>query len=120
MKRNWIKKIIGGISVTSALFVFQACYGTPQDFGLDVYVEGVVKSKDDGAVIAGIKVADVKNNQYEYTDENGKFGFYVEKTDSILLRFSDTIQNKLYFEKDTLLTFAADSIYLDIALDKIK
>ena len=29
---NWIRKALKGISLTAALFVFQACYGTMQDY----------------------------------------------------------------------------------------
>lgn len=31
MKKGWIRKLICGLSFGSALFIFQACYGTPQD-----------------------------------------------------------------------------------------
>ena len=55
MKRNWVRRIIGGISFTSALFVFQACYGTPQDFGFDLFIEGQVKSASTGLPVKGIK-----------------------------------------------------------------
>ena len=48
MKSNWIRKIIGGMSLTTAMFIFQACYGTPQDMGLDMLVEGQVKSLTSG------------------------------------------------------------------------
>ncbi len=27
---KWIRRILKGLSLTAALFVFQACYGTPQ------------------------------------------------------------------------------------------
>lgn len=119
MKPNWIRKIIGGISVTSALFVFQACYGTPQDLGLDVFVRGVVKSKPDGTPINGIKVSDVNQQQYDYTNENGEFLFYLSKADSILLRFADidSTRNNSYLSKDTLLTGIEGEIYLEIELE---
>ena len=28
--KKWVRKILKGISLTAALFVFQACYGSPQ------------------------------------------------------------------------------------------
>jgi hypothetical protein len=55
MKRDWKRKIIGGLCLTSIAFVFQACYGTPQDFGEDLLIEGQVKSKTTGLPIKGIK-----------------------------------------------------------------
>jgi len=45
MKQSWRKKILGGLSLTSALFIFQACYGTLHDMGLDIFIEGQVKSE---------------------------------------------------------------------------
>ena len=57
MHKKWVRRIVGGLSFTSALFVFQACYGTPQDFGLDILLEGQVKSKSTGLPIQGIKVS---------------------------------------------------------------
>lgn len=118
MKRNWIRKIIGGLSFTSALFIFQACYGTPQDFGLDLLVEGQVKSQTTGLPIKGIKVSVVDNVQYETTDENGKFSFYTELVSDLKLQFDDIDleQNGLYQSKDTVLTTSSNKVYVNVVL----
>ena len=79
MKRDWKRKIIGGLCLTSIAFVFQSCYGTPQDFGDDLLIEGQVKSKTSGLPIKGIKVSIADKIQYTNTDENGKFSFYIER-----------------------------------------
>ena len=57
---NLIRKIFGGISLTAAMFVFQACYGTPPDgwddcasTDFDVHVCSAV----DGSPIEGIRVS---------------------------------------------------------------
>jgi hypothetical protein len=120
MKRNVIRKIIGGLSLTSAMFVFQACYGTPQDFGLDLLIEGQVKSKSSGLPIKGVKVSVVENMQYELTDEEGKFSFYTEMLEGLTLQFQDvdSIQNGLYAAKDTVLSDLSENIYLEIALEE--
>jgi putative lipoprotein (rSAM/lipoprotein system) len=120
MKSNWIRKIIGGLSFASALFVFQACYGTPQDFGLDFLIEGQVKSKNSGLPIKGIKVSVADNMQYELTDENGQFSFYTEMMDNMKILFEDidSTQNGLYANKDTVLARIADRIFLDINLEE--
>jgi hypothetical protein len=120
MKKNLIRKIIGGLSFTSALFVFQACYGTPQDFGLDLLIEGQVKSKVSGIPIKGIKVSVADNMQYEITDENGNFSFYTEMLEDLTLQFQDidSIQNGLYINKDTVLTDISEKVYLDIMLEE--
>ena len=120
MKNKWIRKIIGGLSFTSVLFVFQACYGTPQDFGLDLLVEGQVKSMTSGQPIKGIKVSVADNMQYEITNEEGKFSFYTEIPESLTLQFQDidSIQNGRYIAKDTVLTKISEKVYLDIILEE--
>lgn len=121
MQKRWIRRIVGGLSFTSALFVFQACYGTPQDFGLDILLEGQVKSKSTGLPIRGIKVSVDKNIQYEFTDENGTFSFYTEVLDTLKLQFEDidADQNGAYTTKDTVLTNIAERVYLDVLLEEI-
>jgi hypothetical protein len=120
MKRNWIRKIVSGLSLTSAVFIFQACYGTPIDFGNDLLIEGQVKSKSSGLTIKGIKVLVAENMQYEITDVNGEFSFYTEMRKNITLRFTDidSIQNGLYNNRDTVLTKLTGNIYLDIVLEE--
>ncbi|MBT3210028.1 MAG: hypothetical protein HN704_09935 [Bacteroidetes bacterium] len=120
MKKSWIRKIVGGLSFTSAMFIFQACYGTPQDFGLDLFIEGQVKSKNSGLAIKGIKVSVAENMQYELTDKDGKFSFYTEMLESLTLQFQDidSIQNGLFADKDTVLTQINESVNLDIAMEE--
>jgi len=121
MKRNWVRNIIRGLSFTSVLFVFQACYGSPQDFGADVLIEGQVKSKTSGLAIQGIKVSVAYNMQYEFTDYNGRFAFYTEKADNIkiLVEDVDSAQNGAFRNADTVLTDFDDRVILDIVLDEI-
>lgn len=119
MKKNWIRKIIGGLSLTSAMFVFQACYGTPQDFGLDLLVEGQVKSKITGLPIKGIKVSVADNLQYEYTNDEGRFSFYTEKIDTLNILFEDidSTQNGNYLNRDTVLKNPSEKVFLDIKME---
>ena len=118
MKRSWIKKIVGGLSFTTALFVFQACYGSPQDFGMDFYIKGTVKSKTSGLPIKGIKVSTPENYQYQLTDESGWYGLFTTKADSIKIRFEDidSEANGLYQNKDTILTGIKSQAILDVYL----
>lgn len=113
MKRDWKRKIIGGLCLTSVAFVFQACYGTPQDFGNDLLIEGQVKSKNTGLPIKGIKVSVADKVQYANTDENGKFSFYIEKLQNAKIKFTDvdSTQNIWFSNKDTLVTIK-DSILM--------
>jgi hypothetical protein len=120
MKRNWLRTIIGGLSFGTMLFVFEACYGTPQDnAGFDVLVQGKVKSKATGQAIKGIKVSAVYSPQFQYTDDQGKFSFYVFTGGTFALKFQDTdsIQNETYQSKDTTLYNARDTVFVDVALE---
>jgi hypothetical protein len=120
MKQNWIRKIIGGLSLTSALFVFQACYGTPQDLKFDLLIEGRVKAMNSGLPIKGIRVSVADNMQYQITDEEGKFSFYTEMLEGLTLQFRDIdlIQNGLFYDKDTVLTKLSEKVSLDITLEE--
>ncbi len=120
MKKNVIRKIIGGLSLTSALFIFQACYGTAQDFGDDLLIEGQVKSETSKQPIKGIKVSVSDNMQYTMTDEDGKFSFYTGMQERLTLHIQDidSTQNGLYADKDTVLTDLTEKVYLNITLDE--
>jgi putative lipoprotein (rSAM/lipoprotein system) len=120
MKQKWVNKIIGGLSLTSMMFIFQACYGTPQDFGLDILIEGQVKSKTTGIPIKGIKVSVEGYMQYENTNEEGKFSFYTEIAKSYKIKFEDidSNQNGTFTNKDTIVTIQNEKVYLDIVLDQ--
>jgi hypothetical protein len=119
MKRNWTRKLIGGLSFTSAMFVFQACYGTPQDFGLDILIEGQVISKETGSPIKGIKVSVEENMQYDLTNDEGKFSFYTESGNSLKIKFEDVDfdQYGTFVNKDTIPTITDNRVYLNIVLE---
>jgi hypothetical protein len=118
MVRNWIRKIIGGLSFTSVMFIFQACYGTPQDFGLDLLIEGQVKSKTSGLPVKGVKVSVANNIQYEFTDAEGRFSFYTEILENLTVKFQDVDgdQNGLFADKDTIIANNQKKVYLNVLL----
>jgi len=111
MKRDWKRKIIGGLCLTSIAFMFQACYGTPQDIGQDLLIEGQVTSKTSGLPIKGIKVSVDQRVQYANTDENGKFSLYMDKLQHAKIKFTDvdSTRNIWISNKDTLITIS-DSV----------
>jgi len=126
MKKDWKRKIIGGLCLTSIAFVFQACYGTPQDIGQDLLIEGKVTSKTTGLPIKGIKVSFDQRVQYANTDENGKFSLYMDKLQHAKIKFTDvdSTQNRWFSNKDTLITIKDSvlmsklpKVYLNIELD---
>ena len=128
MKRKWVNNIFKGLCLTSALFVFQACYGTPQDFGQDFYIKGVVKSKKTGEPILGIKVSvgssyhlgQVVWQLFEETDESGNFSFYHHETDKIYVLFEDvdSTDGNNYARKDTSITVRNSEVILNVELDE--
>lgn len=119
MKQNHFQKIIRGLSLTSVMFVFQACYGPPQDFGYDVYLSGIVTSSVTGKPIKGIKVSLRDTSQYELTDSVGTFNMYVPRLNSYKIIFEDvdSINQGSFVSKDTTLTSVNDSIHVNIALE---
>ena len=119
MKSKLAKKIIGGLSFTTALFVFQACYGTPQDFGADALIEGIVKSKTTGLPVKGILFSVPEYQQNLYTDADGGFSLYTVPDESCKITFRDTDAelNGAFMDKDTLLSvYEGDRVHLDIFL----
>ena len=120
MKRNIFRVLLRSISFTTALFIFQACYGSPQDFGLDLHVDGKVLAKSSGLPIKGIRVSVLNNVQYVFTDEQGRFSLYTEKNDKITLAFEDIDagENGRFIKKDTTLTTPPDRISFNIILEE--
>jgi len=102
------------------MFVFQACYGTPQDFGNDVLLQGQVKSKTSGEPIKGIKVSVAESVQYEMTDESGHFSFYTAIKDKLTLRCQDvdSLENGLYLSNDTVLNAVSGNTFIEIKLEE--
>lgn len=122
MGSKWIRRMVRGVSLTSVLFVFQACYGTPQDLGFDLLIEGQVKSKTTGLPIPGIKVTIKDIGQWEFTDEEGRFGIYTLLTDAVTVQFQDvdSIENGNFNYQDTLLTTDREHVLLTIELTEKK
>lgn len=120
MKSKLIRKLVGGLSFTTAMFVFQACYGTPQDFGADIFIDGVVKSKKTGLPVKGIKVSVKDMPQYEITAEDGSFAFYAVADNSCVIKFEDidSEQNGSFTNKDTLLVNLPREIHLNVLLEE--
>jgi len=121
MKKNWIRKAISGLSFTSALFIFQACYGSPQDFGLDMLIEGQVKSKTSGLPIKGVKVSVDRTGQYVLTDSDGNFSFYTENLENIKVKFEDIddTENGLFENMDTIVDNSDKKVFLEVELNEI-
>ena len=118
-KRKILRRVFGVLSLSSALFVFQACYGTPKDMGSDVYIQGLVKSKATNQPIPGIKVSILNHPQYELTDQAGMFKIYTSKEDSYTIRFEDIASNQSvkFLPKDTVIGIVNESTILNVSLN---
>ena len=120
MKRKQLRFLIGGLSFTTALFVFQACYGMPQDMLEDVFIEGIVVSRSTSQPLSGIKVESVFAENYAISDEHGRFAFYTPRIDSVKLNIEDTDPDSdgSYISKDTVLINPEREVFLNIALEE--
>lgn len=118
MNRGWIRKLIGGLSFGSALFFFQACYGTPQDLKLDMLVEGTVKSSASGLPVKGIKVSVPDSGSSQITGEDGKYSLWTMFTDSTRISFEDTdlTADGAFLKKDTLIAVPQERVQMNVML----
>lgn len=113
-----LHNILKGISLTGALFVFQACYGVPQPHnGImgEAPMSFTLLSKDTGTPLKGIKVFGgvSKNTQTPgllgETDAAGHCRVnipYIMEVEGPYLRFEDP--GNAYSVKDTLITDLRD------------
>jgi len=118
-KRKFVRAIFGTLSFSTALFIFQACYGTPADMKEDNRVGGVVTSKTTGLPVPGIKVSWVNQPYTATTDQAGKFFFYLPLKEEYTLRFEDidNATNGSYLTKDTLVKTQDGQLSLQIKMD---
>jgi hypothetical protein len=118
-RRKILRWIYGTLSFTTALFVFQACYGSLQDFGNDAAIHGYVKSKTSNQRVPGIKVTVNNEPQYEVTDSTGFYMIYVPVSGDYTVRFEDIdgVNNGSYLPKDTLFHFLNEEQRLNVYLN---
>ena len=109
---KWLRNLFKGASLTTALFIFQACYGTPQD-ALYEYGEAKISftllSGSTGNPLEGIHIyskitEDNSFGEYGITDKDGNCEVtlpYMRNEKGPYVRFEDPENN--YKEKDTVL-----------------
>ena len=108
---KWIRNILKGVSLTAAMFVFQACYGPMEDY-YDTKVTFHVVAEDTGEPLQDVRIwaqelnysdsADIGNqrNIAEYTDGNG---FATVWTYAEIIRYSFEDKDSLYVPVDTII-----------------
>ncbi len=123
-KRKILRWIYATFCLGSVVFIFQACYGMPKDFGKDIKIIGTVKSKSTNQPIKGIKVVNERSSVYEKTDSNGNFSMYVFGDNSeVSISFIDidSIDNSSFLRKDTIVAIGnKELIELDIYMEDAK
>ena len=111
---KWLHNLLKGASLTTALFVFQACYGMPQDLKRDMVDEApmsfTIVSALDGSPIQGIRISgrssssDHASSYLGTSNENGSCRVYLpyrQDVDGPIVAFDDP-QGR-YQVKDTSL-----------------
>lgn len=119
-RRKLFRTVFGLFSLSGIMFAFQACYGTPKDFGQDILIKGTVTSAANKASIPGIKVLVNQSGQYDQSAADGTFAIYCERMTQYRLTFSDTdgAEHGQYQARDTtvLLTGQAEEIIVNVEL----
>ena len=120
MKTTLIRKLLGGFGFASALFMFQACYGTGPDYMPDVLIEGRVTSAKTGNPVEGIQISNSDGIHYQLSDPDGKFSFYADPYANKMFHFDDidSTQNGSFLSKDTIPQFIDNYVYLNIELEE--
>jgi len=115
-KRKILRILFGTLSFSTALFVFQACYGTNKDFGRDVLIKGCVKSKVTDKPLAGIKISISNMPQFVYTDSLGQFEMFSSENYECKLVFEDTVSTSKLQPIDTTIYIKKTVPFLNIFL----
>lgn len=124
IKRKLIKRILALFSFTTALFIFQACYGVPQDFyDSSIYIKCNIKSKTTNEPIEGINVR-YRDEDLGTSDKNGEFTAFLYRTDTLEFKFEDIdgLEFGKFASKDTTFVpgWENDSLYFDVFLPEIE
>lgn len=112
-----LRKLFRCVSLTAAMFVFQACYGTELDWDYTFFTFRVV-SADDGSPLPDIKVMSQRQSNSDssyydwnligFTDSTGIITSRMDVTGlDVKFRFSDKFS--VYDVKDTVLS----NLYVD-------
>jgi len=112
------RKLLTILSFSTALFIFQACYGTPQDFENDIYISGKVTSSLSDEPISGIKILIEKTNQFLYSNSDGSFEIYtpIDSVYKLVFEDIDGEDNGSYNPSEIILQPDVAEQYLDIKM----
>ena len=121
-----IRKILKGVSLTAAMFVFQACYGPMEDY-YDTKVTFHVVDSDTGEPMKDVQIWSKYVNESDSTECEGTSysetstdvqGFATIWTDAKLQCFSFVDKDSLYTPVDTIIN-PIEHDTVDIVLRKL-
>ena len=98
---HWIRKVLKCVSLTAAMFVFQACYGTMGDY-YECAVTFHVVDDETGEPLEGVRVWVLPDE-----NESENLGFIAENTDDngFATVWTESYQERFKFiDKDSLYT----------------
>ena len=110
---KWLHNLLKGASLTTALFIFQACYGTEQNYFLEergqAAMSFTVTSRKSGKPLEGIRVSGSENSDPNFfnlgvTGPDGRCSVlipYYRNVRGPYIRFEDP--SGYYEVKDTVL-----------------
>ena len=122
-----LRKLLKGISFTAAMFVFQACYGTGEDWYNESNMTFHVVSAEDGSPMANVKIRSqlqAADTTYDwhllgYTNDEGIASVWVapdyDGSNQTLFRF--VADDPAYAVKDTLINGIHNTV--NIVLSKV-
>ena len=123
---KFIRNLLKGISLTAAMFVFQACYGTDEWYG-ETNMTFHVVSAEDGSPMPHVKirsqlqVGDTAQDWYllGYTNDEGIASVWVNNdySDNSQTLFRFVADDPAYAVKDTLFNGYHNTV--EIALSKV-
>jgi hypothetical protein len=120
---KWLHNLMKGASLTTALFIFQACYGTPEWMN-DRDVSITVVSAEDNAPLKDVEVftrvyhdENLDWNLCGYTDESGKLETYVGVASPNDPEFRFKAGDVTYQVKDTVIAIPSNGV-IEIKLCK--
>lgn len=117
---KWLHNLLKGVSLTTALFVFQACYGTPRWMD-DMNVRFKVVSASDETPIEGVEVyTRISDNDgldwnlCGYTEADGTLEAGIMYSIETSPQFRFKADETLYEVKDTVVKDISGVIYVKL------
>jgi len=117
-----LRNILKGASLSTALFIFQACYGVPMDLDEELFQFKFVSAVD-GSPIKDVEVSSKNPNDSQwrllgYSGTNGLAQVYLYTSEEASYDFRFNAGDDVYAVKDTTIKVAdSDKVY-EIVLQK--